>query len=97
MAVASFIWNKILLAYRETKAGNKDIKQMHLLCFISWTASVGQLEHIKENMRTTMMNIPELRIGGVTTRSCWIFVSKSLEATCWSKFFNKKKKIVIFR
>lgn len=42
-------------------------------------------------MRTTMMNIPELRIGGVTTKSCWMFVNKSLEATCCSKFFRRKK------
>lgn len=64
-------------------------KSKNSLCFISWTASVGQLEHIRENMRTTMMNIPELRIGGVTTKSCWIFVNKSLEATCCSKFFKE--------
>lgn len=41
-----------------------------LLCFISWTARQGQLEHIRENMRTTIMNIPELSTGGVTTSNC---------------------------
>lgn len=53
---------------------------------MSCTASVGQLEHIKENIRTTMMNMPELKIGGVTTKSCWMLVSKSLEATCCRRF-----------
>lgn len=45
-------------------------KKNDLLCFISWTARQGQLEHIRENMRTTIMNIPELSTGGVTTSNC---------------------------
>lgn len=56
------------------------------LCFISCTARQGQLEHMSENMRTTMMNIPELSTGGVTTSSCWMLVNRSRDATSWSRF-----------
>lgn len=56
------------------------------LCLMSWTARQGQLEHMSENMRTTMINIPELNTGGVTTSSCWILVSRSRDATCSRRF-----------
>lgn len=55
---------------RKSEAHKTLARQSYSLCFISWTARLGQLEHISENMRTTMMNIPELRTGGVTTSSC---------------------------
>lgn len=59
---------------------------LYSLCFISCTARLGQLEHMRENMRTTIMNIPELSTGGVTTRSCCMLVSKSRDATSCSRF-----------
>lgn len=60
-----------------------------LLCFISWTARQGQLEHIRENMRTTIMNIPELSTGGVTTSNCWILVKRSCDATSCRRFCGR--------
>lgn len=61
-------------------------RERYSLCFISWTARQGQLEHIRENMRTTMINIPELSTGGVTTSSCWMLVNRSRDATSWRRF-----------
>lgn len=63
--------------------------QSDLLCFISWTARQGQLEHIRENMRTTIMNIPELSTGGVTTSNCWILVKRSCDATSCRRFCGR--------
>ncbi|KAF3848045.1 hypothetical protein F7725_021073 [Dissostichus mawsoni] len=59
---------------------------VELLGAAGWTARQGQLEHIRENMRTTMMNIPELSTGGVTTSSCWMLVSRSRDATSCRRF-----------
>lgn len=56
------------------------------LCFMSCTARHGQLEHMRENMRTTMMNMPELSTGGVSTSSCWMLVRRSRDATCCNRF-----------
>lgn len=53
---------------------------------MSCTARHGQLEHMRENMRTTMMNMPELSTGGVTTSSCWMLVSRSRDATSCRRF-----------
>lgn len=64
-------------------------KKNDLLCFISWTARQGQLEHIRENMRTTIMNIPELSTGGVTTSNCWMLVNRSCDATSCRRFCGR--------
>lgn len=77
---------KEMVKIKPQKGKQRKVWLCYLLCFISWTARQGQLEHMRENMRTTMINIPELSTGGVTTSSCWMLVNRSRDATSCSRF-----------
>lgn len=51
-----------------------------IFCFRSVSAKSGQFAHITDNILSTVMNVPVLITGGVTTSSCCKFVNSSVLA-----------------